>query len=62
MCGFAVSLIDFDQLSDKQKKALLKNYQKKREALQAQLEDVSESLKGIDQALKVVGKKSKRRA
>lgn len=61
MCGFAASLIDFDQLSEKQKKDLLKNYQKKREALQAQLEDVTQSLKGIDQALKVVGKKSKRR-
>jgi hypothetical protein len=62
MCRFAVDLIDFEQLSDAQKKALLKDLQKRRDALQAQLEGVNESLKGINQALKVVEKKSKRRS
>jgi hypothetical protein len=61
MCAFAVDLLDFEQLSEAQKKALLKDLQKRRNALQAHLEDVNESLKGIDKALKAVGKKSKRR-
>lgn len=62
MCGFTVNLIDFEQLSDAQRKALLKNYQKKKKALQAQLKDANASLKGIDRALKLISKKSKRRA
>ena len=60
MCRFAVDLIDFDELSDSQKKDLLKDLQKRRNALQAQLEGVNESLKGINQALTVVEKKAKR--
>jgi hypothetical protein len=60
MCRFAVDLIDFDELSDSQKKDLLKDLQKRRDALQAQLEGVNESLQGINQALTVVEKKSKR--
>lgn len=62
MCRFAVDLIDFEELSAAQKKALLKDLQKRRGALQAQLEGVNESLKGVDQALKAVEKKSKRRS
>jgi hypothetical protein len=61
MCGFTIDLVDFDQLTDAQKKTLLKNLQRKRNALQTQLEDVDESLKGINRALKVIEKKSKRR-
>ena len=53
MCRFAVDLIDFEELSDAKKKALLKDLQKRKDALQAQLE-------GLDQALKVVQKKTKR--
>ena len=51
MCGFTVDLIDFDELSDTQKKTLLKKLQKKRKALQTQLKDVNQSLVGIDRAL-----------
>jgi prefoldin subunit 5 len=59
MCGFTVDLIDFEHVSDAEKKALLKNLQRKKKALQAQLETINESLKGIDRCLKVVEKKSK---
>jgi uncharacterized protein (DUF885 family) len=62
MCGFTVDLIDFDQLKDTQKKALLKKLQRKQKSLQSQLEDVSESLKGITRAIREVERKSKRRA
>jgi uncharacterized protein (DUF885 family) len=61
MCAFTVDLIDFEQLSDAQRKALLKNYQRKKKALEAQLEDANKSLKGINRALKLIEKKSKRR-
>jgi hypothetical protein len=61
MCAFVADLVDFEQMSEAQKKALLKGLQKRRDALQAQLEGVNESLKGVNQALKVVEKKSKRR-
>lgn len=61
MCGFTVNLIDFDHLSDAQKKTLLKNYQQKKKNLQTMLKDVNTSLKGIDKALKVMEKKTKRR-
>jgi len=40
----------------------LKNYQRVKKSLQAELQTVNESLKGIDRAIKVVEKKSKRRA
>jgi hypothetical protein len=56
MCAFSVELIDFDQLSEAEKKGLFKNYAKKKEALEAQLEDVNRSLKGIDRALKLIEK------
>jgi hypothetical protein len=62
MCRFAVDLIDFEELSAAQKKALLKDLQKRRDALQEQLQGVNGSLKDIDQALKAVAKKSKRRS
>lgn len=61
MCGFTVDLIDFDQLSDVQKKTLLRKLQRKQKNLQSQLEDVNESLKGITRAIKEVERKSKRR-
>jgi uncharacterized protein YoxC len=62
MCRFAVDLIDFEELSAAQKKALLKDLQKRRDALQEQLKGVNGSLKDINQALKAVAKKSKRRS
>ena len=62
MCAFTIDLIDFDQLTDAQKKTLLRNLQRKRKALQSQLDDVSRSLKGLDRSIKVIKKKSKRRA
>lgn len=62
MCALTIDLIDFDQLTDAQKKTLLRNLQKKRKTLQSQLDDVGRSLKGLDRSIKVVSKKSKRRA
>jgi prefoldin subunit 5 len=62
MCGFTVDLLDFDELTDAQKKTLLRNLQRKKRSLQSQLEDVNESLKGINRAIREVEKKSKRRA
>jgi hypothetical protein len=62
MCAFTIDLIDFDQLTDAQKKTLLRNLQGKRKALQSQLDDVSRSLKGLDRSIKVIERKSKRRA
>jgi hypothetical protein len=59
MCALTIDLIDFDQLTDAQKKTLLRNLQRKRKALQSQLDDVSQSLKGLDRSIKVVEKKSK---
>ena len=53
MCRFAVDLIDFDELSDAQKKGLKEDLQKRRDAVQAQLE-------GLNQALTAVEQKSKR--
>jgi hypothetical protein len=62
MCGFTVDLIDFDELTNTQKKTLLKNLERKKKSLRTQIEDINESLKGIDRCMKVVQKKSKRRA
>jgi uncharacterized protein HemX len=66
MCAFTVNLIDFDKLSVKQKRDLLKNLQKKRRTLRDQLRDADRSLKGIEKALGIMqkksAKKSKRRA
>lgn len=59
MCAFSVELIDFDQLSDEQTKNLQKNYERKKKALQAQLEDVNQSLKGITRALEIIEEKTK---
>ncbi|MCP1968441.1 MULTISPECIES: hypothetical protein [Bradyrhizobium] len=56
-----MDLIDFEELTAAQRKALLKDLQKRRDALQAQLKGVNESLKGVNQALKTVQKVSKRR-
>jgi hypothetical protein len=62
MCGFTVNLIDFDRLTPAQKKALLKNYRKKKASLQAMIKDANRSLEGIEKALGVMQKKSKRSA
>ena len=66
MCAFTVNLIDFDNLSDKQKRDLLRNLKKKKRTLQDQLRDADRSLKGIEKALGIMqkksAKKSKRRA
>jgi hypothetical protein len=60
MCGFTADLIDFEHMTNTQKKTLLKNLHRKRKSLETQLGDVNESLKGIDRCLKVIEKKSKR--
>ena len=62
MCAFTIDLIDFDELTEAQKKTLLRNLERKRKALQSQLDDVSQALKGLDRSIKVIERKSKRRA
>jgi transcriptional regulator of heat shock response len=59
MCTFSVELIDFDQLSDEQTKNLRENYERKKKALQAQLEEANRSLKGITRALEIIEEKTK---
>jgi hypothetical protein len=59
MCSFSVELVDFDKLSAKQKKDLLENYKKKKQAMQAHLEDANATLKGLTKAIKLIEKKSK---
>jgi hypothetical protein len=62
MCALTIDYIDFDDMTDAQKKTLLRNLERKRKALQTQLEEVNKSLKGIDRCMKkVTAKKSKRR-
>jgi hypothetical protein len=51
MCGFTVSLINFETLTAKQKKELREGLRRRKQALQAQVTDV-------DRALKVFAKKS----
>ena len=62
MCAFTIDLIDFDELTETQKKTLLRNLERKRKTLQSQLDDVSQALKGLDRSIKVIERKSKRRA
>jgi hypothetical protein len=62
MCGYTIDLIDFDRLSEAQKKALLQNYQRVKKELQTEMADAKRSLRGIERALKIVKKQSKRRA
>jgi hypothetical protein len=59
MCIFSVELIDFDQLTDEQTKNLQKNYEGKKKALQAQLEEVNQSLKSMNRALEIIEEKTK---
>jgi hypothetical protein len=59
MCGFSVELIDFDQLSDEQTKNLQKTYEGKKKMLQAQLEEVNQSLKSMNRALEIIEEKTK---
>ena len=60
MCIISPDLVDFESLSAAQKKTLLKDLRKRKDALQTQLRGVNDSLKCVDQALKVVEKKAKR--
>jgi hypothetical protein len=60
MCIISADLVDFESLSAAQKKTLLRDLRKRKDALQAQLKGVNDSLKCVDQALKVVEKKAKR--
>ncbi len=62
MCRFTVDLLDYDELTDAQKKTLLRQLEGERKALQSQLDHVRESLKGVDLSIKVIERKSKRRA
>jgi prefoldin subunit 5 len=61
MCGFTIDLIDFDQLTNAQRRTLLRKLQRERKALQSQLEHVNESLKGVDQSIEVIERSSQRR-
>jgi transcriptional regulator of heat shock response len=62
MCAFTVNLIDFDKLTPKQKRDLLNNYKKKKATLEALIKDANKSLQGIDKAIGIMQKKTKRRA
>jgi predicted nucleic-acid-binding protein len=62
MCGFTVNLIDFDKLTPAQKKALLKNYKKKKADYQALIRDADRSLKGIEKALVTMQKKTAKKS
>jgi hypothetical protein len=62
MCGYTIDLIDFDRLTEAQKKALLQNYQRVKKELQTEMADAKRSLRGIERALKIVKKQSKRSA
>jgi hypothetical protein len=66
MCAFLVDLVDFDKLTDKQRKILLKNLHRERKAVESQLEAVesqveqaSQTLKALDRSIKVAERKSK---
>jgi hypothetical protein len=61
MCGYTIDLIDFDRLTEAQKKALLQNYQRVKKELQMQMADAKRSLRGIERALKIAKKQSKRK-
>jgi hypothetical protein len=62
MCGFTIDLIDFDELTDGQKKTLLKNLQRERKALKSELDHVGQTLKELDRSIKVTERKMKRRS
>jgi hypothetical protein len=55
MCGFTVSLINFETLTAKQKKELQVSLRRRKQALRAQVTDV-------DRALKVFAKKSAKKS
>jgi hypothetical protein len=46
-------------LTDEQTKNLQKNYEGKKKALQAQLEEVNQSLKSMNRALEIIEEKTK---
>ena len=58
MCGFTVSLINFETLTAKQKKELQEGLRRRKRALQEQVTDVDRALKVF---AKKLAKKSKRR-
>ena len=53
MCGFVADIINFEALTAQQKRALKKELARRRQALQARVND-------LNRALKAFGKKSKR--
>jgi hypothetical protein len=61
MCKFTIDLLDYEQLTDAQKKKFMRQLQEERKALQSTLDHVKESLKGVDLGIKVLERKSKRR-
>jgi hypothetical protein len=60
MCLVGPDLIDFISLKPAEKKKLLKDLHKRRQTLQAELVNINQSLKRVDQAVKMFEKKSKR--
>jgi hypothetical protein len=61
MCAFTIDLIDFDQLTNAQRRTLLRKLQRERKALQSQLEHVNELIAGVDQSIEVIEQSSQRR-
>jgi hypothetical protein len=61
MCMFTLDLIDFDQLTNAQRRTLLRKLQRERKALQSQLEHVNELIEGVDQSIEVIERSSQRR-
>jgi hypothetical protein len=57
MCRFTIDLLDYDKLTAKEKRTLLRQLQGEKKTLQSQLEFVEESLKGVDQSIKVLERK-----
>jgi prefoldin subunit 5 len=61
MCAFTIDLIDFDQLTAAQRRAVLRKLQRERKALQSQLDHINELIEGVDQSIQVIERSSQRR-
>jgi hypothetical protein len=61
MCRFTIDLIDFDRLTNTQKRTLLRQLQRERRALQSQVEHINELLEGVDLSIEVIERSSQRR-
>jgi len=57
MCSFTADLLDYDKLTAKQKRDLLKKLKGEKKALESQLDFVEESIKGVDKSIRVLERK-----